>query len=75
MLGLCGAYLSRLMQALEKFGIQDDTKELLKVADKNGDGQIDYQEFVLLMRETNKELSAAGGSSGLLRGKLSIPPA
>lgn len=62
-----------LMQALEKFGIQDDTKELLKVADRNGDGQIDYQEFVLLMRETNKELSAMGGSSGLLRSKLSLP--
>lgn len=62
------------VQALEKFGIQDDTKELLNVADRNGDGQIDYQEFVLLMRETNKELNAAGGNSGLLRGKLSVPP-
>ena len=72
---LCLMLILLALQALEKFGIQDDTKELLKAADKNGDGQIDYQEFVLLMRETNKELSAAGGSSGLLRGKLSIPPA
>lgn len=66
--------LDELAKALEKFGIQDDTKALLNAADKNGDGQIDYQEFVLLMRETNKELNAAGGNSGLLRGKLSMPP-
>jgi Ca2+-binding EF-hand superfamily protein len=62
------------LQALEKFGIKDNTQELLEVADKNGDGQIDYQEFVLLMRETNKELKAAAaandGNSGLLRGRF-----
>jgi hypothetical protein len=57
-------------QALTKFGIHDDTQELLKVADKNGDGQIDYQEFVLLMRETNKELRSGG--PGFLRSKLSM---
>lgn len=50
------------LQALKEFGISDDVKELAQVADKNGDGQIDYQEFVLLMRETNKELRQDGDS-------------
>ena len=61
------------MQALAKFGITDDVHELIKMADKNGDGQIDFQEFVLLMRETNKDLTAAGASGSLLRGKLPLP--
>lgn len=60
-----------LSQALDKFGITDDVKELVKVADKNGDGQIDFQEFVLLMRETNKELKQnQSSSSSVLRNKL-----
>jgi Ca2+-binding EF-hand superfamily protein len=71
-----GSTHNMLLQALEKFGIKDNTQELLEVADQNGDGQIDYQEFVLLMRETNKELKAAtaanDGNSGLLRGRLQI---
>jgi hypothetical protein len=56
------------MQALAKFGVTDDVTDLLKAADQNGDGQIDYQEFVFLMRETNKELSSKGEAGGLLRG-------
>ena len=60
------------MQALGKFGITEDVGDLLKVADKNGDGQIDYQEFVLLMRETNKELKASSQGGGLLRGMRSM---
>jgi Ca2+-binding EF-hand superfamily protein len=59
------------VQALGKFGIAEDVSDLLKVADKNGDGQIDYQEFVLLMRETNKELQQNEGG-GLLRGMRSM---
>lgn len=59
------------VQALKEFGIADDVQELARVADKNGDGQIDYQEFVLLMRETNKELregaDAGAGGGSLLR--------
>lgn len=58
------------MQALTKFGIVDDVHELIKMADKNGDGQIDYQEFVILMRETNKDLAAAGASGSLLRSRM-----
>lgn len=61
-----------LEKALAKFGITDDVHELIKMADKNGDGQIDFQEFVLLMRETNKDLTAAGASGSLLRGKLPL---
>lgn len=61
------------VQALDKFGVTEDVGDLLKVADKNGDGQIDFQEFVLLMRETNKELqTAGGGGAGLLRGMRSL---
>lgn len=60
-----------MVQALGKFGIAEDVGDLLKVADKNGDGQIDYQEFVLLMRETNKELKQNEGG-GLLRGMRSM---
>lgn len=59
-----------ILQALTKFGIVDDVQELIKMADKNGDGQIDFQEFVLLMRETNKDLTAAGASGSLLRSKI-----
>lgn len=62
------------MQALEKFSIKDDVQDLLNVADKNGDGQIDYQEFVLLMRETNKELAQNAGGPSLLRGMRSLAP-
>jgi Ca2+-binding EF-hand superfamily protein len=60
------------MQALAKFGITDDVSDLLQAADTNGDGQIDYQEFVCLMRETNKELKNSGEASGLLRGAMRI---
>eukprot|EP01025_Chloroclados_australasicus_P027070 TRINITY_DN2687_c0_g1_i3.p1 TRINITY_DN2687_c0_g1~~TRINITY_DN2687_c0_g1_i3.p1 ORF type:complete len:486 (-),score=84.59 TRINITY_DN2687_c0_g1_i3:272-1729(-) len=62
--------VDELEKALEKFGIQDDTKDLLAAADKNGDGQIDYQEFVLLMRETNKELKAANAGGNNIFRKL-----
>lgn len=60
------------VQALNKFGITDDVGTLLEAADKNGDGQIDYQEFVLLMRETNKELKASNQGGTLLRGMRSM---
>jgi hypothetical protein len=67
-IGLLAKHYS-CVQALDKFGIKDDVENLLQVADKNGDGQIDYQEFVLLMRETNKELKESGGGGpSLLRG-------
>ena len=58
------------LQALTKFGVCDDVKDLVKVADKDGDGQIDYSEFVLLMRETNKELKQNQGDGASLRGRL-----
>lgn len=64
--------ITELEKALTKFGIREDVSELVKLADKNGDNQIDYAEFVLLMRETNKELRAAGGGGALFRGKLTM---
>lgn len=54
------------VQALHRFGIHDDVQELLEAADKDGDGQIDYHEFVQLMRETNAELAGPESDSGLL---------
>ena len=61
------------MQALAKFGVTDDVSDLLKAADANGDGSIDYNEFVVLMRETNKELTSGGDSSGSLLRNMRLP--
>eukprot|EP00892_Ulva_mutabilis_P000128 jgi/Ulvmu1/10115/UM006_0066.1 len=59
--------------ALQRFGIQDDVHDLLQAADTNGDGQIDYQEFVQLMRETNAELADATSDGGFLLRRTITP--
>lgn len=48
-----------LQAALAKFGIADDVKELLKSADTNGDGSIDYSEFCALLRSQKPEVKAS----------------
>lgn len=37
----------------------DDVHELMAAADADGDGQIDFPEFIQLLRETSAELSGA----------------
>ena len=54
--------IAELGQALKEFGIYDeDAEELLKSADSNGDGQIDYQEFSFLLRNKNQGLQKSRG--------------
>lgn len=54
--------MSELGQALKQFGIYDENaEELLKSADTNGDGQIDYQEFSYLLRNKNQGLVKSRG--------------
>lgn len=48
--------IEELGEALKKFGIFDDARDLLAGADTNGDGQIDYQEFACLLRNNNEQL-------------------
>jgi Ca2+-binding EF-hand superfamily protein len=54
--------MSELSQALKDFGIyDDDAEELMKSADSNGDGQIDYQEFSFLLRSKNQGFEKSKG--------------
>jgi Ca2+-binding EF-hand superfamily protein len=54
--------ISELAQALKDFGIFDnDAEELMKSADSNGDGQIDYQEFSFLLRSKNPGFEKSKG--------------
>ncbi len=54
--------ITELGEALKQFGIfGTDEAELLKSADTNGDGQIDYQEFAYLLRNKNQGLQASRG--------------
>mmetsp|Transcript_38456 Transcript_38456/g.46397 ORF Transcript_38456/g.46397 Transcript_38456/m.46397 type:complete len:529 (-) Transcript_38456:888-2474(-) len=56
-----------LKKALQKFGMPEtNIEEMIKECDKDGDGQIDYGEFVLLMRSNN------GPPGGLNIGDLQI---
>lgn len=48
--------IDELSDALRKFGIYDDAKELLANADMNKDGSIDYTEFAYLLRTQKEEL-------------------
>jgi len=48
--------VSELSEALRKFGIYDDAKEMLASADTNGDGTIDYMEFCYMLRNHNEAL-------------------
>lgn len=48
--------LDELAEALKKFGIYDDAKELLATADTNHDGMIDYVEFSYLLKTNNDGL-------------------
>ena len=50
--------IDELSTALAQFNILDDAQALMALADVNGDGTIDYNEFVALMRQRNVE---AGG--------------
>jgi hypothetical protein len=55
--------IGELSDALKNFGIYgSDEEELLKSADTNGDGQIDYQEFSFLLRNKNQGLQASRGA-------------
>jgi hypothetical protein len=54
--------IEELAEALRKFGIYDNARELLATADKNGDGQIDYAEFSWLLRNNNESLRMSGRS-------------
>ncbi len=47
--------------ALKQFGIYEDSKDLLAIADTNGDGQIDYSEFSYMLRSNNNGLQASRG--------------
>lgn len=51
--------VDELADALRKFGIYDDAKELLASADANQDGMIDYAEFSWLLRNNNEALRAS----------------
>eukprot|EP01025_Chloroclados_australasicus_P028622 TRINITY_DN2836_c0_g1_i1.p1 TRINITY_DN2836_c0_g1~~TRINITY_DN2836_c0_g1_i1.p1 ORF type:complete len:483 (-),score=89.09 TRINITY_DN2836_c0_g1_i1:463-1911(-) len=51
-----------LQLALKKFKITDDVETLIKSVDQNNDGEIDYSEFVQMMRQGNNELKDAGGA-------------
>ena len=54
--------ISEVGQALKDFGIYNESaEELLKSADTNGDGQIDYQEFSFLLRSKNQGLAKSRG--------------
>jgi calcium-dependent protein kinase len=54
--------IDELQQALAEFNMGDvSVEELLKEVDQNNDGQIDYTEFVTMMRKGNK--GGAGRSS------------
>lgn len=61
--------VNELQAALKAFGIVgNDAQELLKSADSNGDGQIDYQEFCFMLRSKNQ--GAAGSTTrGTKRGQ------
>ncbi|KAL3839391.1 hypothetical protein ACJIZ3_023982 [Penstemon smallii] len=46
-----------LQKACEEFGIKDDhLEEIIREADQNNDGKIDYKEFVAMMQKGNKDL-------------------
>lgn len=68
-----------LVQALQKFGVKDDVRDLMEAADADGDGQIDFPEFIQLLRETSSELAApTAGSAPFLRPSMhaaqNLPP-
>lgn len=47
-----------LQQACEEFGMEDVLlEEMIREADQNNDGQIDYSEFVAMMQRGNADLS------------------
>lgn len=60
--------IDELQDALKKFGIFDDAKELLAVADTNQDGMIDYAEFSWLLRNNNENLRTSARTA--TKGKL-----
>ncbi len=53
--------VDEIVEGLKGFGGMTDKeiKELIKEADKNNDGTIDYGEFLTMMRRNNKELAQA----------------
>nr|QBB20011.1 putative calcium dependent protein kinase [Ettlia sp. YC001] len=60
--------IDELSDALRRFGIYDDAKDLLSQADTNGDGQIDYAEFSWLLRNHNENLQ--GSARAEIKGQL-----
>eukprot|EP00798_Chlamydomonas_sp_ICE-L_P009037 gene9037-16159_t len=63
--------VEELEKALASFGILDeDASSLLATADKNGDGQIDYQEFSSLLRSKNEGLQQSRSAK---KGKVFRP--
>ncbi|GBF87688.1 calcium-dependent kinase [Raphidocelis subcapitata] len=55
--------LDELSDALRRFGIYDDAKELLASADTNQDGMIDYAEFSWLLRNNAETLRTSRTSA------------
>lgn len=53
--------MDEIVEGLKGFGGMTDKeiKDLIKEADKNNDGTIDYGEFLTMMRRNNKELAQA----------------
>lgn len=52
-----------LCEALNKFGIENNNvHDLIAAADKDNDGSIDYQEFILLMRSGDDSVANARGA-------------
>jgi calcium-dependent protein kinase len=68
--------VDELSAALAQFNLVDDAKAMMALADVNGDGTIDYREFVELMRVRTLEQGGAtrrSMKSGVSRHGAKIP--